>query len=230
MAISFSVSIMGEERILKEALSIALRSRGLLPTVIPGDGEEALHPILSPDVLILAGCGPSEQVCEQLARARASFPHTRIIVLGIGNDPDLLRFILENVGECMTAADSFEKLLRILETIRNPSPLGPRAVEPDSIGRLMTHPTDSDPAPPVLTTREQEVFRAISAGLSNKEIANLFSISQSTVKNHVHSILTKLHIRRRRYALGRTYVPRIHARVASATGGCHEIPECEAAS
>jgi DNA-binding NarL/FixJ family response regulator len=45
-----------------------------------------------------------------------------------------------------------------------------------------------------LTVREMEVLRLLARGLTNKEIANVFSISASTVKNHVNSLLTKLEV------------------------------------
>jgi two-component system, NarL family, nitrate/nitrite response regulator NarL len=43
-----------------------------------------------------------------------------------------------------------------------------------------------------LTTRELQVLRLLAEGLANKEIAANLYIELSTVKNHVHSILTKL--------------------------------------
>jgi DNA-binding NarL/FixJ family response regulator len=48
-----------------------------------------------------------------------------------------------------------------------------------------------------LTDREEEVALLLQAGLSNKEIAQRLSIEVATVKNHVHSILGKLNVRRR---------------------------------
>jgi hypothetical protein len=41
------------------------------------------------------------------------------------------------------------------------------------------------------------VLGLIEQGLSNKEIARKLQIGGATVKNHVHSILTKLSVRRR---------------------------------
>lgn len=48
-----------------------------------------------------------------------------------------------------------------------------------------------------LTKREVEIVRLIDDGLSNKEIAARLHIEISTVKNHVHNILDKLHFRNR---------------------------------
>jgi len=42
-----------------------------------------------------------------------------------------------------------------------------------------------------MTKKEQQVYKQIIEGLSNKELALFFSISLSTVKNHVTSILKK---------------------------------------
>jgi len=54
-----------------------------------------------------------------------------------------------------------------------------------------------------LTRRELEILSLIEKGLSNKEIGRTLNISFATVKNHVHHILDKLHVRRRTQVLAR---------------------------
>jgi DNA-binding NarL/FixJ family response regulator len=46
----------------------------------------------------------------------------------------------------------------------------------------------------VLTERELDIFRRLASGESNHEIGRAFSLSENTVKNHVASILAKLHL------------------------------------
>jgi two-component system, NarL family, nitrate/nitrite response regulator NarL len=48
-----------------------------------------------------------------------------------------------------------------------------------------------------LTRREQAILCLVDRGLSNKEIAYELRLSVSTVKNHIHVILEKLHVHRR---------------------------------
>lgn len=43
-----------------------------------------------------------------------------------------------------------------------------------------------------LTRREQDVLTLVGSGLANKEIARALDLQLSTVKNHVHNLLTKL--------------------------------------
>jgi DNA-binding NarL/FixJ family response regulator len=54
-----------------------------------------------------------------------------------------------------------------------------------------------------LTRRECDVLRLLARGLSNKEIARHLTLSEATIKNHVHEVLGKLHVRRRAEAMVR---------------------------
>ena len=45
-----------------------------------------------------------------------------------------------------------------------------------------------------LTAREVEVLTWVARGRSNREIAEIATLSENTVKNHVRSIMSKLHV------------------------------------
>ena len=51
-----------------------------------------------------------------------------------------------------------------------------------------------------LTARERDVLVFLARGRSNKQIASALNISEATVKNHVHHILTKLRVESRAQA------------------------------
>ena len=54
-----------------------------------------------------------------------------------------------------------------------------------------------------LSPREKEVLKWMSGGKSNWEIAQVIGTSESTVKNHVHHILGKLHVATRTQAVAK---------------------------
>ena len=60
----------------------------------------------------------------------------------------------------------------------------------------------------LLTRRESQIASLVEEGLSNKEIACALNISPATVKNHVHIILDKLNLPRRRMIMLGCALPR----------------------
>jgi len=68
-----------------------------------------------------------------------------------------------------------------------------------------TDPTDAElarfplasAAAQILTRRELETLQYVADGLSNKEIGSALSITEGTVKNHVHNALEKLQLQNR---------------------------------
>jgi len=52
-----------------------------------------------------------------------------------------------------------------------------------------------------ISSREREILELIARGKSNKEIGKMLEISDQTVKNHITSILKKLHVNDRTAAV-----------------------------
>jgi DNA-binding NarL/FixJ family response regulator len=73
---------------------------------------------------------------------------------------------------------------------------GERWVDPGAMTRVLQATPAAD-APgngraATLTGREREVVRMIAAGLRNRDIGERLSISENTVKVHLHNIYEKL--------------------------------------
>ncbi|MGW7102634.1 response regulator transcription factor [Streptomyces sp. NPDC054838] len=97
----------------------------------------------------------------------------------------LLRLVLAIAkGEGVLPGDLLAKLLDHVGVLQRSS-LDPRAVS------LST-----------LTAREADMLRLVSEGLDTAEIARKTSYSERTVKNVLHEIITRLHLRNRTHAVG----------------------------
>jgi DNA-binding NarL/FixJ family response regulator len=75
--------------------------------------------------------------------------------------------------------------------------------------KILEEFTRQVPAPQKRTTsaglspREREVLELLTRGAANKEIAAALEISENTVKNHLKSIMEKLHVENRVQAVAR---------------------------
>jgi DNA-binding NarL/FixJ family response regulator len=87
---------------------------------------------------------------------------------------------------------------------------------------LTRRPADDDAVDEQLTPRETEILELVAEGLSNKEIAARLTITEGTVKNHVHNALERLHLSNRTQAAA--FVVR-HGRAASREPAAGSAPD-----
>ncbi|MGD8967643.1 MAG: response regulator transcription factor [Anaerolineae bacterium] len=90
----------------------------------------------------------------------------------------------------------------LLEAIRDIYE-GQPSIHPTIARKLMREiqrPAGLRPAEEPLTEREVEVLTLVAQGLTNQEIADKLLVSERTVRTHVSSILSKLHLANRTQA------------------------------
>jgi ATP/maltotriose-dependent transcriptional regulator MalT len=68
---------------------------------------------------------------------------------------------------------------------------------------LMRRAARGKPEAAPLSTREAEVLRQMSRGLTNRELAQKLFITEGTTKGHLHRIFRKLGVRNRTAAVAR---------------------------
>ena len=166
------------------------------------DGEEALEkvPELQPDVLLLDIRMPRRDgigVLEALSTAGA-LPPTLVLTTFDDGDAAIAAIKAGARGLMLkdVALDDLAEAIRALAG--NCTAFQPAVTESlmAAIRRGRLGPADHVVAE-ALTVREKEVLHLICAGYSNKEIADLLSLAEGTVKNHVSNLLLKLDARDR---------------------------------
>lgn len=79
-------------------------------------------------------------------------------------------------------------------------PMERRVAERREFAQLSRTPAAAPPELSMLTQREQEILELLSEGHQNKLIAHKMSLSEHTVKVHVHNLLSKLRVSNRTQA------------------------------
>jgi len=109
---------------------------------------------------------------------------TSIVLLVPEPDPAVVNQIRRaGVGGVLQSNASSEQIVQAIKSVAS----GLMVFD----GALAPQPPDDEPLEQ-LTPRESEVLRLLADGLGNKEIAVKLSISEHTIKFHIHSILGKL--------------------------------------
>ena len=150
------------------------------------NGREAIQQFRAhkPDVVLMDLQMPEMSGLDAIIAIRGEFPDARIIVLTTyTGDVQVLR-ALQAGARAYLLKNSVHK--ELLDTIRAVH-AGKKTLSPQISYELAEHATDD-----ALTKAEIDVLRLIAAGNANKQIADLLSITEDTVKGRVKNILSKL--------------------------------------
>jgi DNA-binding NarL/FixJ family response regulator len=131
-----------------------------------------------------------------LRTALAMAPQVRVIVVGVSEDDEIGIVSCAEAGAAgyHTRGESIEDLLMLMSKVDAGESVCSPKVSAILLRRLSALASHRPPVAEdmVLTVREAEILAMLKLGLSNREIAEQLCIAVHTVKNHVHSLLTKL--------------------------------------
>jgi len=154
-----------------------------------GDSERALFLVAEthPDVVLLDVEIPGEKVTSTVRRVRLLAPDCRVIILSMHDGPRLLRELLALGirGYLLKSISWHELVAAIRSSWADPSRVI-LSISPESLAGAC------EPASPLLSPREREVLELTAEAMSNGQIATRLSLTEATVKRHLHNIFAKL--------------------------------------
>jgi DNA-binding NarL/FixJ family response regulator len=128
-------------------------------------------------------------------------PQVRLIGVGIPEVDDVIVACVQaGVSEYMRHEATVADLVSSVHATIEDQPPIPPATAAALVRHVAASASGSSQLVSSLTDRERQIVYCLREGLSNKEIAGRLGIDVSTVKNHIHSILQKLRVRRRTQA------------------------------
>ena len=165
-----------------------------------GTGEEAIQRCaeLKPDVVLMDMVMPGMDGVSTTRAIRQQFPDIQVLALTSYKEVNLIRKALEAgaIGYLMKTISS-DELARAIRSAHD----GRATLSPDAT-QVIVQAGGHSPAPGFdLTTRERIVLTLMTEGLTNTQIAGRLTVSPSTVKSHVSSILSKLGVASRTEAV-----------------------------
>ena len=164
--------------------------------VIAGEAENGIRAVEicakeNPDVILMDMVMPEMDGQTATQMIHKQFPKVRIIALTSFSDGKMIKGMLQAgaIGYLLkdVSADDLANAIRQAYA-------GKSVLSADSMQMLMAE-NGKDPQPGQdLTARERDVLKLMVKGFSNTRIATELVLSPSTVKSHVSSILSKLHV------------------------------------
>jgi two-component system, NarL family, nitrate/nitrite response regulator NarL len=161
------------------------------------DGAETISQTreLNPDILLLDLAMPRVPGMDVLRELSINGElHTRIIVLTAAVERLEIVQALQLGARGVVMKDAATQLLmKAIRTVMAGQYWIGREAVGDIVEFMRSNPSGEKPARNYgLTKREMDILTTIVAGLSNKEIARRFSLSEDTVKHHLTNIFDKV--------------------------------------
>ena len=193
------VFILSDFRALFEGLVLALEQQASVMVVGLSDVPVSPTAIagLRPEVLLLDSTMVGGlDTCTSLRQLLPDLPIVAIAVAGV--EREVITCVEAGVAGFVSRSGSVRDVVTAIHcAVRGEFFCSPRSLMFARVVAMSAEREDIPSGNGGLTRREQEIVLLLGDGLSNKDIARKLRIQNATVKNHIHSILGKMHVKHR---------------------------------
>jgi DNA-binding NarL/FixJ family response regulator len=207
------VVIVDDHPVYRQGLAKLLVEVGIDVVAQAGNGEDAMVMVeeMAPDVVVVDLNMPGLSGVELTRRLTARNPATRVLIVSVSaQEDDVTDAILAGASGYVLKDGPVEEVAAgIQAAAAGESLISPR-IASMLLRRVRSQPAEIEvPAPAQLSERELQVLQLVAEGKGNHEIGETLFIGQSTVRNHISSILMKLQVENRVQAAVRAVRDRI---------------------
>ena len=160
---------------------------------------------LEPAVVLADVALPPGGGVEAIVRVKRRAPMTETLAIATAPDRELVLAVARagarGIVERTVRSTSLARIVRRAAAGESTLPRQHCGYVLDELARVERR-VDANAALTPLSTREREVLTLIAKGRRNREIGEILSISELTVKRHVHNMLEKLRVPTRAAAVG----------------------------
>ena len=163
-------------------------------------GEEALRAVEvhRPDVLVLDIRLPDLDGLAVLRELRRRRWHTRVVILTAAlNEDEMLEAVRLGVAGVVLKEMAPRLLVQCLRKVHAGEQWIEKRSVREALETMLRREAGGREAASQLTPREVELIRMVAEGLRNREIAERLSITEGTVKVHLHNVYKKLQVENR---------------------------------
>ncbi len=196
------ILIADDHGVLRAGLRALLSAEAELEVVDEAaNGNEALDKAreLQPDVILLDISMPETSGIDVTRRLKEFLPDTRVLILTVHEDEGLLQEAIQAGASGYIIKRAVEsELIDAIRAVRRGDLYVHPAMTRALLKEISTSPTTTKEAPvETLTPREIEVLRLIAQGYTNRQMADMLSISVRTVESHRSNLMGKLDLHSR---------------------------------
>ena len=160
------------------------------------DGQEAIElaGTLKPEVILMDLSMPLLNGIEATKQILRENPEIKILAItSSGDDETVIEAIRAGVVGYILKSSKIKQILAGLHEVANG-----RSFIPEEVGEKLVHALQAEQDNyHLLSPRESDLLQKIGEGKSNREIAQLFVLSEATVRSHVSRIMQKLDLHHR---------------------------------